>query len=587
MRRDAGEGPVSYLLVLLIIALIIGLLAAAGNAGIGGTVTDNIEAAICRVYSGESCKPKPPPPKVDPYEPKQDCWTDITDRTGELAVTVDIRYFAVRGGHRVTMTTRRVLEPDGKVRYDVIVSPNVELGVATPVFPGNVDPLVWAVLQGTAGRIYSFPASQFGGDENKTKDAALKFADKLWIDQAQNDALAVAQAAPLVGPMLQIPGAKNLLKGGGNWFVEKTSPLTKHLPFIGDNIERATQAPDRDVNDPDQSFYEGGPSVGFNLDVAVVPGKLSLWAAGRGFLNVGNRINHKNEKYHNNYYLKLNGEGDAAFNLSLDAFLPKRKNPGGPDDKGGGDRKNVGGTDKEQIGTFEDWVNRVEKILSEKTGQPVTLPTSTKSKLQAIWPMVGLDIKGKAARMQILSTDTKGRPTQLRTITEWQWIFSWRALAGVDELLTGKHRKGGIPGQPDHNIGVGFVQGTIAGRKYLTQSILDLDGPEHAENLSRTADYFQEMAASALLQGNVAGALDFTNLTPEAKAFNDYISKNGQTYRQIYDSDATTFVGFGKTIRGSKFVRILPVFEPETNKLIGAEYLNPQEGWKPWTHCTR
>jgi hypothetical protein len=273
-------------------------------------------------------------------------------------------------------------------------------------------------------------------------------------------------------------------------------------------------------------------------------------------VNAGVRYNNNSDKYYKNEYFKINGETDAAFNLSAKVLLPTS-------------------AEKAVSAGLDKYIARIEGLLSQKSGSQVAIPSATKASLKLIWPMGGLDIKGKAARMFMLSRDKQGNPTQLRIVTETQWVFSWRALSGADQNLASGRQ----------NVAVGFVQGSIAGRKYNTQSILDLDGPEHAENLKQAKNFLTGMGLNALTHP-INAVRDFTNSSPEAKKFSAYIDQNGQTYQQIWDSNVTTFVGFGKTISGGKYVRVLPVYEPETNKLVGAQYKTPQ-GWKPWTHCQR
>lgn len=533
-----GEGAVSYLAVLLFIGAMVALLVA---SGIPGDVTSKIQAAICRVMGGHDCAPAT---QADPFEPRQDCWTWIRDATVEGVVTAGPKVIQVRAGRRVTVTTRRVQHPDGTVSYDVIISPNIEVGANAGLSKGGGGIDFWAALQGTSGRIYSFNASDYGGNENKARDAASKFADKLWLDQAQNDALTAASGMnPALGSVTSIPAVKEVIKKGLNWLIGKTAPLTRHLPIIGDNIQRATEAPNRSVDNPDQSFIEGGPSVGWSGGAS---GQLfGVSTNGRGFANIGLRTNNRSDKYHYNYYFKLNGEAEVAPNIDLGGWIPK--------------------TTAKDPAAFEDWVASLERDLSIKAGRLVTLPVEVKAALQAAWPKVALSIKAKAARMYMMSTDKQGHPTQLRIITESQWIFSIAGMAST----TG-----------DRTVGV-FRQTSIAGRKYNTQTILNLDGPENAENLKRTKQFLAQMGMDSVGPMPPLGLADFFNLSPSANGFDDYLKHHGQTYQQIWDSDVTTNLG---AINGQVAKGYL-LYEPETNTLTSAEYLNPDKGWLPWSIC--
>jgi hypothetical protein len=551
-RSDRGGGSVEYIAILLLLATLVGILV---TSAVPGVIAGDINAAICRVFGGTDCKVAPQ--AADPYEPQQDCWTWMRDATIEGTLNVQVRYVTIRGQHRVTVTTRRVQHPDGTISYDVIVSPNWEVGVATPTANsgqmGGADSEggasknrrfdfgAWAALQGTVGKIYTFNASDNGGDEAKTRDQAMTFADKLWVNQAQDDALnTTAATVPPLGALYSIPGVKDGIKKGWNWLIGKSAPVTKHLPVVGDNIERATQAPDRDVNRPDQDFIEGGPTAGFNGSVQIFPGKLGISTAGRGFMNLGVRINHTSDKYNKNYYFKMNGEAEVAPTLDLGSWVPKGQK-------------------------FDGFISGVEKALSKTARTKVVIPPAVRKALLADWPDVAFNVKGKATRMYMLTTDKQNNPTQLRTITETQYVFS---VAGKS---TGT-KKG--------KEGTAFAQTSIGGRKYNTQTILDLDGPEHAENLQKTKEFLGGTGLDALTNPG-KGITDFFGLSPEAVAFDDYEKRNGQTYQQIWDSDVTTYVGAANAGVVGGYL----LYEPETNKLTDAQYYNPDKGWLPWTVC--
>jgi hypothetical protein len=539
---DEGTSTLGYLAVLMLISAIF---AAVITSGTPATIAGGIRTAICRILGESGCQGTSPQ-AVDPYEPRQDCWTSVRDATIEGVATVSIRVLGLRGGRRVTVTTRRVQHPDGSISYDVIISPNVEIGVDGSLpLGGKADISAWAALQMTNGKIYSFNASDYGGDESKTKDAASKFADKLWMDQAQSDALdAWAAPVPFLEPIVHIPAVRNGIKKGLGWLINKTSPITKHLPIIGDNIKRATQAPDRDINKPTQSFIEGGPSVGWSGGVQF-GGAFGLNTNGRGFVNVGVRTNYGSDKYYKNIYFKMNGEAEVAPSVDLGSWIPKN-------------------TTKDPK-AFDDFITVVEHALSAKSGRLITISADVKKALQASWPKVALSVKGKAARMYMLSTDKQGNPTQLRVITESQYVFSVAGMGGK-----------GIRGTTVS----AFAQTSVGGRKYNTQSILNLDGPENAENLRQVKQFLNQVGQTPLSSATM-GLADFFNLSPNAQAFGDYIKRNGQTYQQIWDSHVTTYVGGadGKLAKGYL------LYEPETNTLTDAQYYNPDKGWLPWTVC--
>ncbi|GLY85327.1 hypothetical protein [Actinoallomurus iriomotensis] len=553
-----------------VLALAVSVLAAVLVAKTPERIADETKQAICRmlVLAGiqdECAQPPAPPvaqappvtpaPPYDPnrYYPQQDCWSNIHDMTVAGALDVSAKIFGARAGHRVTVTTRRVVHPDGTVSYDVIVTPNTEGTVTSSISLGDVFNFGASIgYQGGTGNIYTFNAKDYGGDEDKTKKAAQRFADALWVNQAQDDAITAIRAT--VPGLKIIP--KSWIKSATNWVLDKGNFIFKHIPGIGDNLDRAAHAPDRDFDKPNQQFTEQGPlfsaAVGFNP-----ADSFSASASALVFLSAGVRTNYGSDRVYKNYYYMLNGDGEADADIKLPAV--------------GGDK-------------FAGWVTRVEELLSKQAGRAMTLPAATKSKLKANFPNVGGSVKVHGARLFIVSKDKAGNPTELRIVTEKQFIVSWQAGANGDKEGKGNNKGGNAT-----------EKSSVWAFKDLTQNVLPLDGPEGAANLKALQTYLtgegdpaRNFDGTHLFGGMSPG--DFFGTSDDAHAFDTYIKEHGQSYRQTFSSKVVMVVGSGylEKIKNAekKFGSgLIVVAEGQDNTLTETKYYDPQRGWLDWTPC--
>ncbi|MFB4312827.1 hypothetical protein [Actinomadura sp. 21ATH] len=392
--RDAGEGPVSYLLIVLLCAV---LVVAVVLSGIGGQAAQTIAAAVCQVGKAAGlvaeCEPPRPPrddlTQRDPDEPTRGCVPFMESHYLEETVGIPLRYVDVRTNSRGTLQLVERVGPDGKRTWEVVDFTWGEGGVGSPdgLRTGPVSGSVWGGLTITNGKVY-------GGFTSEAE--ARRFFDELRDHR--------------IGSDIRFTLRTNPVTGGFVW-------LGSRLPWVGDDIDRymGGSEPDRA---PTEEYMDGGLTGGFRADVdlSLGPANLRLPFKGRGWLLVGSRRNNTNGQ--TTEYYTQRGEVEAAVQLDVGDIV--RRLPAGV-------RRQV--QDGLEVG-LDAVLDVIEGKLRNEYGRDFSLLPQHREQMKAqikINPSVGFNYKHRGGTQWGVTYDRNGNVVGVSQIQNGQDILYVRA----------------------------------------------------------------------------------------------------------------------------------------------------------------
>jgi hypothetical protein len=444
--RDRGEGPIGYLVVLLLCAMIV---AALVLSGLGGQVVRYIGAAVCQVADAgglvDGCDSVEPPgdgrPQTNPDIPASGCVPYMQREYLEETVTVPVRYVDARTNSRGTLQLIERIGPDGKPTWEVVDFTWGEGGVGTPEVPaGPVKGGIWGGLTLTNGNVY-------GGFSSE--EEARRFYDQLREHR--------------LGSEIKFGLRTNPVTGGLVW-------LGSRLPWVGDDIDRymGGSEPDRE---PTESYMEGGLTGGFRgsaeFDLKVA--NLKFPFKGRGWLLAGTRVNNVNGEI-TSYYTQR-GEVEVAVQIDVGDVirrLPKRL-------REGAQRGLEEGLDAA--------LDAIEGQLKGKYGNDFMLSPQHRTQMKTqikLNPSIGFNYKHRGGTQWAVTTDAAGNLLRLTQTQDGQDVLYVRA--------DGKAGGTGPDGKGEVTAGGQWI---LFAQRVVTQKDLDytsLEGREIIDRFLRDGD---------------------------------------------------------------------------------------------------
>lgn len=194
LRSEHGQTSAEYLGMILVVAAIIGAIVA---TGIGSTISDRIEEAICKIAGGD----------CGPQLARERCKTRSTTSTDKLTVGLDVRLFSGEGGGERVIIKEEF--DDGTARY--IVTDKASLAAALGGKGGS------AGLGGVGGSLTAALAA-----EGVLQDARVFETANAEQTQQIEDALK------------ESGGLEGALRGLENALDVPVDLITENLPFGAD-----------------------------------------------------------------------------------------------------------------------------------------------------------------------------------------------------------------------------------------------------------------------------------------------------------------------------------------------------------------
>ncbi|GAA4132915.1 hypothetical protein GCM10022416_13190 [Actinomadura keratinilytica] len=485
-RRDAGEGPLGYVVVALLCAL---LAVAVALSGVSGRVVSDIAAAVCRI--GEMARLVPDcrsqdrddreQARRDPDEPTTGCVPSMESHYLEETVGIPVRYVDVRTNSRGTLQLVERVGPDGRRTWEIVDFTWGEGGVGTPdgLRAGPVGGGVWGGLSITNGKVY-------GGFTDERE--ARRFFDDLRRHR--------------IGDDIKFTLRTNPITGGFVW-------LGSRLPWIGDDIDEfmGGSEPDRA---PTEEYLDGGLTGGFraDLDLNLGPAKLKLPFKGRGWLLSGTRVNNTNGQ--TTHYFTQRGEFEAAVQIDVSRLL--RTLPASV-------RRQVQQGLDEGVDVLLDMI---ERQLRREYGNGFVLLPDQRAQMKAqikLNPSVGFNYKHRGGTQWGVTYDRDGNIVGISQVQNGQDIVYVRA----DGKFAGQN---GIGDKGQLTAGGQWI---LFAQRTVTQKNLDYSSAEDRAVIDR---YLRDGDTDAVEQAWEKGAGTMSRLTYDNTGDTAKLEGRGSTPRR-------------------------------------------------------
>ncbi|MEU6039255.1 hypothetical protein ABZ801_28020 [Actinomadura sp. NPDC047616] len=485
-RRDAGEGPLSYLVVALLCAA---LALALVLSGIGGRVVSSIAAAVCQIGESAGLVQDCRPPggggrgqaQRDPDEPATGCVPFMESHYLEETVGIPLRYVDVRTNSRGTLQLIERVGPDGRRAWEVVDFTWGEGGVGTPdgLRAGPAGGGVWGGLTITNGKVY-------GGFTSEKE--AREFFDDLRDHRIGNEVKFTLRTNPLTG--------------GFVW-------LGSRLPWVGDDIDRfmGGSEPDRE---PTEEYMDGGLTGGFraDLDVSAGPAQLKLPFKGRGWLLTGSRVNNTNGQ--TTHYFTQRGEFEAAVQVDVSRLV--RTLPASV-------RRQVQQGLDEGVDVVLDMI---ERQLRGQYGNGFVLLPEQRAQMRAqikINPSVGFNYKHRGGTQWGVTYDRDGDIVGINQIQNGQDIVYVR----VDGRTSGQN---GVGDRGQLTVGGQWI---LFAQRTVTEKNLDYSSAEDRAVIDR---YLRDGDTDAVERAWEGGAGTMSRLTYDNTGDTTKLEGRGSTPRR-------------------------------------------------------